>query len=50
MGELDPQLDKFLRKQPKLGKNVFIAKTADRLLLNGMRYAMDLISNPPPLA
>jgi gamma-carbonic anhydrase len=28
MGELDPQLDKFLRRQPKLGKNVFIAKTA----------------------
>ena len=28
MGELDPQLDKFLRQQPKLGKNVFIAKTA----------------------
>src|SRR5215469_5220729 len=28
MGELDPQLDKFLRRQPKLGKNVFIARTA----------------------
>ena len=28
MGELDPQLDKFLRRQPRLGKNVFIAKTA----------------------
>ncbi len=28
MSELDPQLDKFLRRQPKLGKNVFIAKTA----------------------
>jgi len=28
MGKLDPQLDKFLRRQPKLGKNVFIAKTA----------------------
>ena len=28
MAELDPQLDKFLRRQPKLGKNVFIAKTA----------------------
>src|ERR1041385_6831739 len=27
MAELDPQLDKFLRKQPKLGKNVFIAST-----------------------
>src|ERR1700744_3288162 len=27
MGELDPQLDKFLRKQPKLGKNVYIAST-----------------------
>src|SRR5580698_4085157 len=28
MGELDPQLDKFLRRQPRLGKGVFIAKTA----------------------
>ena len=28
MGELDPQLDKFLRRQPKLGKGVFIARTA----------------------
>jgi gamma-carbonic anhydrase len=28
MAELDPQLDKFLRRQPQLGKNVFIAKTA----------------------
>jgi len=28
MAELDPQLDKFLRRQPRLGKNVFIAKTA----------------------
>jgi carbonic anhydrase/acetyltransferase-like protein (isoleucine patch superfamily) len=28
MGELDKQLDKFLRKKPALGKNVFIAKTA----------------------
>jgi len=28
MGELDKQLDKFLRQTPKLGKNVFIAKTA----------------------
>jgi len=28
MAELDPQLDKFLRRQPKLGKNVFIAKAA----------------------
>jgi len=28
MAELDPQLDQFLRRQPKLGKNVFIAKTA----------------------
>lgn len=28
MGELDPQLDKFLRRQPRLGRNVFIAKTA----------------------
>jgi carbonic anhydrase/acetyltransferase-like protein (isoleucine patch superfamily) len=28
MAELDPQLDKFLRRQPKLGRNVFIAKNA----------------------
>ena len=28
MGELDPQLDKFLRRQPRLGKNVYIARTA----------------------
>jgi hypothetical protein len=28
MGQLDKQLDTFLRKSPKLGKNVFIAKTA----------------------
>ena len=28
MGELEPQLDKFLRRAPRLGKNVFIAKTA----------------------
>ena len=28
MNKLAPQLDKFLRRQPKLGKNVFIAKTA----------------------
>src|SRR6478609_3460288 len=28
MAELDPQLDKFLRQQPKLGKSVFIAQTA----------------------
>jgi carbonic anhydrase/acetyltransferase-like protein (isoleucine patch superfamily) len=28
MGELDPQLDKFLRRHPRLGKNVFIARTA----------------------
>ena len=28
MGELDPQLDKFLRKQPSLGKDVYLAKTA----------------------
>jgi carbonic anhydrase/acetyltransferase-like protein (isoleucine patch superfamily) len=28
MAALYPQLDKFLRRQPKLGKNVFIAKTA----------------------
>ena len=27
MGELDPQLDRFLRKQPKLGKGVYIART-----------------------
>ena len=28
MAELDSQLDQFLRRQPKLGKNVFIATTA----------------------
>lgn len=28
MGALDQQLDTFLRKQPKLGKGAFIAKTA----------------------
>ncbi len=28
MGELDPQLDKFLRQQPKLGKGVYLARTA----------------------
>src|ERR1700759_3029998 len=28
MGKLDPLLNKFLRRQPKLGKSVFIAKTA----------------------
>jgi gamma-carbonic anhydrase len=28
MGALDRQLDRFLRKQPKLGKNVYIAKNA----------------------
>src|SRR5882672_6181059 len=28
MGELDKQLDKFLRKQPKLGKGVHLASTA----------------------
>ena len=28
MAELDPQLDKFLRRQPKLGKGVYLAKTA----------------------
>ena len=28
MSKLDPQLDKFLRRHPRLGKNVFIAKTA----------------------
>src|SRR5712671_47109 len=28
MGELDQQLDTFLRKQPKLGKEVYLAKTA----------------------
>lgn len=27
MAELDPQLDRFLRKQPKLGKQVYIAST-----------------------
>jgi carbonic anhydrase/acetyltransferase-like protein (isoleucine patch superfamily) len=28
MGALDQQLDRFLRQKPRLGKNVFIAKTA----------------------
>lgn len=28
MGELDSQLDTFLRRKPRLGKNVFIAKNA----------------------
>jgi gamma-carbonic anhydrase len=28
MGKLEKQLDTFLRKKPKLGKNVFIAQTA----------------------
>ena len=28
MSELDPQLDTFLRRKPRLGKNVFIAKNA----------------------
>ena len=28
MGELDKQLDKFLRKKPKLGKGVYVASTA----------------------
>src|SRR5882724_1681443 len=28
MNELAPQLDKFLRKNPKLGKGVYLAKTA----------------------
>ena len=28
MNKLAPQLDQFLRRQPKLGKNVFIARTA----------------------
>ena len=28
MGELDKQLDTFLRKKPKLGKGVYLAKTA----------------------
>jgi carbonic anhydrase/acetyltransferase-like protein (isoleucine patch superfamily) len=28
MGELDKQLDTFLRKRPKLGKSVYLAKTA----------------------
>src|SRR5258705_286187 len=27
MGDLDPQLDKFLRKKPVLGQGVYIAKT-----------------------
>jgi len=28
MGKLEKQLDRFLRKQPKLGKNVYLASTA----------------------
>lgn len=28
MGELDPQLDRFLRRQPKLGRGVYLASTA----------------------
>jgi carbonic anhydrase/acetyltransferase-like protein (isoleucine patch superfamily) len=28
MGDLDPQLDQFLRKQPSLGKGVYLASTA----------------------
>jgi carbonic anhydrase/acetyltransferase-like protein (isoleucine patch superfamily) len=28
MAELDPQLDKFLRRRPTIGKNVYLAKTA----------------------
>ncbi len=28
MGELDPQLDRFLRRRPRLGKNVYVAKNA----------------------
>ena len=28
MGELDKQLDKFLRKKPKLGKGVYLTSTA----------------------
>jgi carbonic anhydrase/acetyltransferase-like protein (isoleucine patch superfamily) len=28
MNELDPQLDQFLRKQPKLGKGAYLASTA----------------------
>src|SRR3989449_5659415 len=28
MGELDKQLDTFLRKQPKLGQGVYLARTA----------------------
>ncbi|MSU59023.1 MAG: gamma carbonic anhydrase family protein [Pedosphaera sp.] len=28
MSELDPQLDTFLRKQPALGKDVYLARTA----------------------
>jgi len=28
MGELDKQLDTFLRRQPKLGESVYLAKTA----------------------
>ncbi len=28
MAELDPQLDKFLRRQPKLGRGAYLARTA----------------------
>ena len=28
MGDLDPQLDQFLRKQPSLGEGVYLASTA----------------------
>ena len=28
MGELDPQLDRYLRRQPSLGKGVYLASTA----------------------
>ena len=28
MGELDPQLEKYLRQNPRLGKGVYLAKTA----------------------
>ena len=28
MGDLDPQLDQFLRRQPSLGKGVYLASTA----------------------
>ena len=31
MGKLEKQLDTFLRKQPKLGKSVYIAKSASVL-------------------